>query len=546
MSSFVNDFLNRRTKKKEKEIIDKKEPDDFTSFIEGEDFLAEQVYNENGEVYFCIYNTKTLEITYETRVFKDGLMYAPIIAEEVTKKFIKLPNKAEEYESDEKLDEEISKYITKWLDIPALHKKYAVYNIKRSWVYDRFNTLNYLKAQGDYGTGKSRYLDVLGFTHYKPIATSGATTTSPIYRIINKWKGTLIIDEADLTKSDEAQDLIKIINQGYEKNRPVIRCNKENNFEPVFFDVFCPKIIATRKEFQDKATESRCMTTIMKQTNRKDIPATLNKDFELETQRIRNKLLMWRFRNYYKIDVEAGSKIDLGNIEPRLRQVNEGFVSMFANNPTEINRFKQYLQEYQNEQIETNSNTKEGMIVKAIAEIFISDDLMTAENIINKAELKDIKGNLINPRKLSKDMKTLGFEKTQQQWKDGKNNKVYPINLELLKNLVFRYVSDEELRDKITIHLTNLTNITDTVESPKTLNDYTKKDTSTYSVSKVRMVSKLVEVKTDYGSFKRIDFTHLPCYNCGATHSDGWSLENLKDGSIWCDVCAGIEVDEEV
>ena len=57
----------------------------------------------------------------------------------------------------------------------------------------------------------TRFLDTLGYLHYKPIATSGATTSAPVFRIIDKWKGTLIMDEADFQKSDEAQDIIKII-----------------------------------------------------------------------------------------------------------------------------------------------------------------------------------------------------------------------------------------------------------------------------------------------------------------------------------------------
>jgi hypothetical protein len=36
--------------------------------------------------------------------------------------------------------------------------------------------------------------------------------------------------------------------------------------------VFCPKIIGGRMEFRDKATESRCLTNIMKRSTRENIP----------------------------------------------------------------------------------------------------------------------------------------------------------------------------------------------------------------------------------------------------------------------------------
>jgi len=65
-----------------------------------------------------------------------------------------------------------------------------------------------------------------------------------------------------------------------------------------------PKNLATRKPYTDKATESRCITEVMKGTTREDIPVNLDDDFFIEAEGLRNKLLMWRFKNYYKIDLK--------------------------------------------------------------------------------------------------------------------------------------------------------------------------------------------------------------------------------------------------
>ena len=74
------------------------------------------------------------------------------------------PEKAEEYETDEQLDNEILDFIGKWLDIPDDIKQFALWNIKRSWVYEKFNTLNYLRALGDTGVGKTLVTGLLA--HY--------------------------------------------------------------------------------------------------------------------------------------------------------------------------------------------------------------------------------------------------------------------------------------------------------------------------------------------------------------------------------------------
>ena len=293
--------------------------------VEEKGMIAEQVYNDENK--FCVWQDG--KINYTESFYDNGLNYFPLEGEEIEKGAIHLPSKAEEYGTDEELDNELKEFIVKWLDIPEDVLQFAVWNIKRSWVYERFHTLNYLRALGDTGQGKSRFLDVLGLLHYKPIKTSGATTPAPVFRIINKWHGTLIMDEADFQKSDEAQDIIKIINQGYEKGQFVMRCDQDNKNKIDFFDPYCPKILATRKTFYDKAVESRCITQVMKGTRRKDIAWNLNKDFFDNVLKLRNKLLMWRFDNYFKIDPNEKIEFDLGNLEPRVEQIVASFIKLF-------------------------------------------------------------------------------------------------------------------------------------------------------------------------------------------------------------------------
>jgi energy-coupling factor transporter ATP-binding protein EcfA2 len=54
--------------------------------------------------------------------------------------------------------------------------------------------VGYLRIIGDYGSGKSRLLKVLNIC-YKSIYTSGNASEAPIFRLMHKYGGTLIIDE---------------------------------------------------------------------------------------------------------------------------------------------------------------------------------------------------------------------------------------------------------------------------------------------------------------------------------------------------------------
>lgn len=434
------------------------------SFIQDNRVLVEQILTEDNEIKYAIHENG--KVWYDNHYYLGGVLHEPIRDEEVTTKKILLPSKAEEYGSNKELDEQIDEFIKKWLDIGDKERRYCVLNIRKSWLYDKFYSLNYPRALGEHGTGKSRFLDTIGLLHYKPIATSGALTSAVMFRIINKWKGTLIIDEADQKQSDETNDIIKIINQGYEKGRCVMRCNKEEGNKIEFFDTYCPKVIATRKQFWDKATESRCMTTVMRQTT-KDMPPNLDKSFFDDALEIRNKLLMWRFHNYYTIDPEAGNKIKLEGIEPRLKQVNTGFISLFADDPKEVEDFLAYLKEYQKEIVATRSETFEGRVVEAMCHIILAETHLTATNIIAKAELQDKQGKAWTPRRLSSVMKVLGFAPAIAERHSSGVIKIYRYDDLFFENLVKKYVFDDDLVSKFCNPVTDVTVVTDTGKNEK-------------------------------------------------------------------------------
>lgn len=472
---------NKKGKQKEEENII------YKSCLETKTHLYEQVYNEN-EIYFLGYEFATGTIQRYDEVEHNNLIYKPISDEEVINNQIKLPSEVEEYNTDEELDKQIEKFIHKWLDIPEDIKKYSVFNIRKSWVFEKFHTLNYLRALGEHGTGKSRFLDTLGLIHYKPIATSGALTSAVLFRLINKWGGTLIIDEADRSNSDESDDVIKIINQGYEKGKPVIRCNQENNNKLQFFDVYCPKIIGTRRQFEDKATESRCITHNMRETNRKDIPLTLNSVFDEESKKIRNMLLLWRFRNYNKIDTTAGDIIQEWDLEPRLKQVNKSFLCMFAHDEKEVQRFKTWLTNYQQELVDVRSSSVEGRIIHAIYDMEQEKIPITASNIIDKAHLVTKKGEAWQPRALSNVMKQLSFANAEQKKINGVNYKIYEFDEDFINKLYRKYIPKNEILGN---RVTEVTLVTETpTQAQKTENSVNLQKVSN-SVTSVTSVTRL-------------------------------------------------------
>lgn len=416
-----------------------------TSLYIDEQYIYEQIKDTTGN-RFLRFTCSDNSLEYCDCVPGEKPLY-PIDDEEVQGGHIKLPSKIEEYGTEKELIQEIETHVYKYLDVPADYLHYAVLNIMKSWVYERYRSLNYLRVQGEPGTGKSRFLDVIGGLHYKPIATSGAATVAPIFRLINKWGCTLIMDEADLKQSDETNDLIKIINQGFEKDRPVIRCNPDNKSQVEFFNVYCPKVLSTRRNFEDVATESRCMTQIMTTTSRMNIISSLNDQFSAEQQSLRNKLLLWRFRNYNRIEPDIGEKLDWTGIEPRLKQVNIGFASLIMQDPEYVQTFLKRIRDAQNQLINERSETTEGHIISACARLILDNRPIIGKSVIEYAEITDAHGNRWKPRRIASFMKTLGFKGTKLERIETVPQKVYLYDPQILLNLFNKYLSPDELAD---------------------------------------------------------------------------------------------------
>jgi hypothetical protein len=455
------------------------------SFFETPEFLYEQIYKDNKNK-FVEFNKSTNEFYYIDSFEFDRVEYFPIDGDEIIKKAVILPSGIKPYKSIEDLDNQIMVHINKWLDVDNVYVRLAAWNIRFSWVYDKFHTLNYLRALGDTGSGKSRYLDTISKICYKPIMMSGALTVAPVFRLINKWKGTLVVDEADLKESDESNEFIKILNCGYERDRPIIRCDKNDPNKIDIFEVYGPKVISTRRRFEDKATEARCMTKIMIQTTRNDIPDILTSEFYIECEDIRQQLLYYRLKNYNSINPDAGLSVDLNFVEPRLRQVNRGFISLFADNPKQIHDFKEYLHKYQYQIIEERAETRDGVIVNAIAHLMVAKKAqITPQLIADKAnELNPVLDNKhsFNSRAVGKSCKTLGleFERIRVQDETTNESKVcnlMQVNKEKLATLFSRYLVEKELIENVTLItgiLLRVMNVTFICESPEKCNTLIK------------------------------------------------------------------------
>lgn len=90
--------------------------------------------------------------------------------------------------------------------------------------------------------GKTTLLSFIGKLAFQPLTTSNITS-SALFRAIEKWQPTLLIDEAD-SFADEDEAIRGIINAGHTKDSAfVIRCSGDDH-EPKRFSVWGPKAMS--------------------------------------------------------------------------------------------------------------------------------------------------------------------------------------------------------------------------------------------------------------------------------------------------------------
>lgn len=389
--------------------------------------IIETVYNRKEEkTQFAVYRDDEVELLETIRNENEEEFY-PLDPKSdiVNKGVVLLPSAPIEYESEEKLIEDIKSYIHKYLDISPIYEQIASYYVLFSWVFDRFHEVPYLRAIGDFGSGKSRFLQAIGSICYRPIFTGGATTTAPIFRILDEIKGTLILDEADMRFSDMTTDVVKILNMGYQKGGSVLRMQGKELLEIKAYDVFSPKIIATRETFNDKALESRFLTEEMgREKLREDIPRRLSDEFWNEALELRNKLLMWRFRNYHK-ELVFDEAIIKG-VHPRLHQIVIPLMTIIDSQEMKDSLID-FVQKYNIELIADRGLSRESDIIFAILKI----EYDTRAKEVTMGEIaKFINEDSIDPTDTITPKKTGWYLRSKMQLKPYKTKKGYVLNFE--------------------------------------------------------------------------------------------------------------------
>lgn len=395
-----------KTAKKPQKPIEK-------AFLVDGRYLYEMVGEPKSELLSYVrYDKLSGEIELHDKAVVDEVVYIPPQNRLAFTGTILLPKYPREYGEVGELLQGVRDYVYKYLELPDNYLALVSYYVLLTWVFDGFEVIPYLRARGDYGTGKSRFLRVIGSVCYRPCFAGGSSTVSPIFRLIDMYGGlTLILDEADFRFSGPDVEIVKILNTGYMKDCPVLRTEGDRVRVPTSYNCYGPKIIATRKEFQDKALESRCLTNYMTQMTRGDIPLHLTKEFYRMASELRDQLLMFRLRHFGTYEIDDREK--LSGVEPRINQV---LLPLFALADSEEMKeeLRSFARQHASSQAVSRGDTLEADVLEVMCKLAEGESYIPVKQIsteINKSRDKEQGEYLVSPSKVGRINRTsYGFK----------------------------------------------------------------------------------------------------------------------------------------
>lgn len=131
--------------------------------------------------------------------------------------------------------------------------------------------------------GKTQLLTVLGRMAYRPLPASNASA-SALFRAVEKWKPTILIDEADTFFRDNAE-LHGMVNAGYLRGGYVLRSEAVgDSFEPRMFSVFSAKAIAgiaLEKHLPDATMSRGVVLNLRRKLSHESVSRLRNADRDL-------------------------------------------------------------------------------------------------------------------------------------------------------------------------------------------------------------------------------------------------------------------------
>jgi hypothetical protein len=178
--------------------------------------------------------------------------------------------------------------------------------IMLTWVHEQaaVHSPILLATSAEANSGKSTLLGLIGFLVRRSLVS--VTISGPaLFRSIEKWSPTFVLDEAD-TSLVNNEDLKEVINSGWTRGQSVVRCDPETN-DPRAYRTFCPKAIGMKGRKLPDTTLSRCLIIEMERKLPSETVADFNHLDNEGFASLRGQLVRWADDNGTRISISRNA-----------------------------------------------------------------------------------------------------------------------------------------------------------------------------------------------------------------------------------------------
>jgi hypothetical protein len=217
---------------------------------------------------------------------------------------ITLPSGIRPYETTEQLFDDLHALFTKyWFNAPEFITSSVAF-ILLTYRYEdaMFDAVPYMQLTGRAGYGKSQYCKIMRSLCYRALYITDVRSTH-LYRLPELFGPicTMVIEEFNPGNTDDGQIVMNLLNAGNQRSVAVPRCSGRQFEEMDLMAPFCPKVITSKRAFDEEGIARRCVTghvRLDKLPAQFEEDAQLPDEFYVEAAVMRERLLAWRFAKF--------------------------------------------------------------------------------------------------------------------------------------------------------------------------------------------------------------------------------------------------------
>lgn len=219
-----------------------------------------------------------------------------------------------------------------------------------------------ISIRGRSGSGKNRALNALRLASYRPFYDLATVRTPSLYRPLDQWKGTLCLDECDVS-GNENSDFIHLINSRC-YGTPISRQNPDAPANADAFSSFGLTIVTQRRSWIDDATENRTVPHYATKSQ-KSLPTSELDSWTDRGLALQNKLLYLRLIHWDQVNIDKAARIE-GVSDHRLTAAVLPLLALKDSAPGMVANLKEILLSFERRRKEVRAASTDGIIVNAL------------------------------------------------------------------------------------------------------------------------------------------------------------------------------------